>query len=103
MRRGQSEVLKVQVRAVCDLAKSMSEAVIYSGPLPNRTNDEMYSRLSSFNCWLSRWCENNDVLFVDNWRAFWRKPWLIRKDGIHPTWDGASFLAQNMAAKLTPN
>lgn len=102
-RRGQSEVLKFQVKAVCDLAKSMSDTVIYSGPLPNRTNDEMYSRLSSFNRWLSSWCETNDVLFVDNWSAFWSKPWLIRKDGIHPTWDGASFLAQNMAAKLNQN
>lgn len=102
-RRGQSEVLKFQVRAVCDLAKSMSDTVIYSGPLPNRTNDEMYSRLSSFNRWLSSWCETNDVLFVDNWSAFWSKPWLIRKDGIHPTWDGASFLAQNIGAKLNQN
>lgn len=96
-RRRQSEVLKLQVGAVCELAKSMSDTVIYSGPLPNRVNDEMYSRLSSFNCWLSRWCKENSVGYIDNWRAFWGKPGLIRRDGIHPTLDGAFLLAQNLA------
>lgn len=103
VRRRQSEVLKLQVGAVCELAKSMSDAVIYSGPLANRVNDEMYSRHLSFNCWLSRWCKENSVGFVDNWGAFWGRPWLIHRDGIHPTLDGASLLSANMAASLSSN
>ncbi|KAK7899215.1 hypothetical protein WMY93_020068 [Mugilogobius chulae] len=43
-RRRQSEVLKIQVAAVCELAQSMSETVIFSGPLPNLVNAELYSR-----------------------------------------------------------
>ena len=100
-RRGHSEVLKIQVAAVCQLAKSMSDAVIFSGPLPNLVNDVMYSRHSSFNCWLRRWCNSNGIHFVDNWSAFWGKPGLIRRDGIHPTSEGASLLSQNLAASLS--
>ena len=100
-RRRQSEVLKLNVASVCKLAKSMSDTVAFSGPLPNLVNDEMYSRSSSFNRWLSRWCPENDIVFIDNWRAFWGKPGLIRRDGIHPTWEGASLLARNVAASLS--
>lgn len=103
-RRRQSEVLKLNVASVCKLAKSMSDTVAFSGPLPNLVNDEMYSRFSSFNRWLSRWCPENDIVFIDNWHAFWGKPGLVRNDGIHPTWDGAALLTRNMAAKLSlPN
>lgn len=100
-RRSQSEVLKVQVGAVCELAKSMSDAVIFSGPLPNLVNNEMYSRISAFNCWLSRWCKSNNVHFVNNHRAFWGRPELFRRDGIHPNLEGASLLSQNLAASLS--
>ena len=100
-RRRQSEVLKLKVESVCKLAKSMSDAVIFSGPLPNLKNDEMYSRFSSFNRWLSRWCPENKVGFIDNWQAFWGKPGLIRRDGIHPTLEGTALLGKNMAARVT--
>ncbi|XP_057684112.1 uncharacterized protein LOC130910653 [Corythoichthys intestinalis] len=100
-RRRQSEVLKLNVASVCELAKSMADTVVFSGPLPNLVNDEMYSRFSSFNRWLSRWCPENDIIFVDNWHAFWGKPGLMRRDGIHPTWDGAALLTRNLAAKLS--
>lgn len=100
-RRRQSEVLKLNVGSVCKLAKSMSDTVIFSGPLPNLTNDEMYSRFSSFNRWLSRWCPENGIGFIDNWRAFWGKPGLIRRDGIHPTLDGAALLSRNMADSIS--
>lgn len=97
VRRKQSEVLKVQVAAVCDLAKSMSDSVVFSGPLPNLTDDEMYSRHLSFNRWLSSWSKHNDVAFIDNWSSFWGKSGLISRDGIHPTIKGSNLLSKNMA------
>ncbi|XP_065819470.1 uncharacterized protein [Labrus bergylta] len=42
----QSEVTKVNVESVCTFAKTMSDSVVFSGPLPNQTIDDMYSRMS---------------------------------------------------------
>ncbi|XP_071331734.1 uncharacterized protein [Trachinotus anak] len=89
----QSEITKINVESVCTYAKTMSDSVVFSGPLPNLTSDDMYRR--SFNRWLSRWCSANDVGFVDNWQTFWGRPGLIRRDGIHPTLDGAALLSGN--------
>ena len=92
----------MNVESVCTYAKTMSDSVVFSGPLPNLTSDDMYSRMSSFHRWLSRWCPANDVGFVDNWRTFWGKPGLIRRDGIHPTLDGAALISRNMAEFIRP-
>ena len=60
------EVTKVNVESVCAFAKTMSDSVVFSGPLPNTTGDDMFSRMLSFNCWLSRWCPVHGVGFVDS-------------------------------------
>ncbi|XP_060918036.1 uncharacterized protein LOC132992620, partial [Labrus mixtus] len=86
----QSEVTKVNVDSVCTFAKTMSDSVVFSGPLPNQTGDDMYSHMSSLNRWLSRWCPANNVGFIDNWQSFWGKPGLLARDGIHPTLNGAA-------------
>ncbi|XP_067426921.1 uncharacterized protein [Thunnus thynnus] len=93
----QSEVTKINVESVCTYAKTMLDSVIFSGPLPNLTSDVMYSRISSFNRWLLRWRPANDVGFIDNWQTFWGRPGLTRRDGIHPTLDGAVLISRNMA------
>ncbi|XP_075322566.1 uncharacterized protein LOC142380534 [Odontesthes bonariensis] len=90
----QSEVTKINVASVCDFAKTMSDSVVFSGPLPNLTSDDMFSRMSSYNHWLSRWCPANN--YIDNWQSFWRKPGLMRRDGIHPTLEGAALISRNM-------
>ncbi|XP_074476585.1 uncharacterized protein LOC141758800 [Sebastes fasciatus] len=91
-----SEVTKVNVQSVCAYAKTMSDSVVFSGRLPNLTSDDMYSRMKSFHSWLSWWCPANDVGFIDNWNPFWGIPGLIRRDGIHPTLDGAALLSRNL-------
>ncbi|KAK0146749.1 hypothetical protein N1851_013956 [Merluccius polli] len=92
----QSEVTKINVESVCRYAKTMSDTVVFSGPLPNVTSDVMYSRMASFHRWLSKWCPANHVGFIDNLQPFWGKPGLIRSNGIHPTLDGAALLSRNM-------
>ncbi|XP_078021614.1 uncharacterized protein LOC144461817 [Epinephelus lanceolatus] len=92
----QSEVTKINIASVCEYTKTMSDSVVFSGPFPNLTTDDMFSCMSSFNRWLSRWCPANNVGFVNNWQTFWGKPGLIRRDGIHPTLDGAAFISRNL-------
>ncbi|XP_050934098.1 uncharacterized protein LOC127143598 [Lates calcarifer] len=92
----QSEVTKVNIESVCKFAKTMSDTVVFSGLLPNLTSDDMYSRMSSLNRWLSRWCPENEVGFVDHWKSFWGRPGLVRRDSIHPIFDGASLISRNL-------
>ncbi|XP_024132770.1 uncharacterized protein LOC112149350 [Oryzias melastigma] len=100
-RRRQSEILKLNVESVCKLAKSVSDTVVFSGPLPNKVSDETYSRFSSFNRWLAKWCPENGVSYVDNWSMFWGKPGLMRRDGIHPSLDGVARLSRNISASFS--
>lgn len=103
VRLRQSEVTKINVESVCSFAKTMSDSVVFSGPLPNKTSDDMYSRMSSFHRWLGKWCPVNGVGFIDNWQPFWGRPGLIMRDGIHPTADGAALLSRNIARFISPN
>ena len=84
----QSEITKVNVESVCNFAKTMSDSVLFSGPLPNLARDDMFSRGSSLRRWLSRWCPENSVAYIDNWQTFWGKAGLISRDPIHPTQGG---------------
>ncbi|XP_037552735.1 OX-2 membrane glycoprotein-like [Nematolebias whitei] len=45
----------------------MLDSVVFSSTIPNLTSDDMFSRMSAFNRWASRWCSENNVGFVDNW------------------------------------
>ncbi|XP_051741880.1 uncharacterized protein LOC127508186 [Ctenopharyngodon idella] len=100
VRLRQSEITKINIKEVCELASTMSGEVICSGPLPVRRSDEIVSRLSSLNGWLSKWCPHNNIGFIDNWKSFWGRPDLLKRDGIHPSRDGAALLSSNMAHSL---
>ncbi len=61
VRLRQSEITKNNVKEVCELASTMSDTVICSGPLPAYRGDEIHSRLSSLNGWMSKWCPQNSI------------------------------------------
>ena len=100
-RRRQSEVTKVGVESLCTFAKTMSDSVVFSGPLPDLTSDDMFSRMSSFRRWLVRWCPDNDVGLVDHWNTFWGRSGLISRDGIHPTLEGSALISKNLTSFIT--
>ncbi|XP_076827350.1 uncharacterized protein LOC143473991 [Brachyhypopomus gauderio] len=93
----QSEVTKANIKEVVKLAQMMSDAVICSGPIPMLRGNVQYSRLTSLNCWMSKWCSENQVGFIDNYKVFEGKPGLLGRDGVHPTWDGAALLSCSIA------
>uniref|UniRef100_A0A9J7ZI43 SGNH hydrolase-type esterase domain-containing protein n=1 Tax=Cyprinus carpio carpio TaxID=630221 RepID=A0A9J7ZI43_CYPCA len=70
VRLRQSEITKNNIKEVCELASMMSDTVICSGPLPAYRGDEIHSRLSSLNGWMSKWCPQNNIGFIDNWTSF---------------------------------
>ncbi len=95
-----SEITKIMLK-VCELANTMSDTVICSGPLPAYRGDEIHSRLSSLNGWMSKWCPQNNITgFIDKWTSFWGRPDLLKRDGLHPSWSGAALLSGNMAHSL---
>ncbi len=100
VRLRQSEITKNNVKEVCELASMMSDTVICSGPLSAYRGDEIHSRLSSHNGWMSKWCPQNNIGFIDNWTSFWGRPDLLKRDGVHPSWGGATLLSRNMAHSL---
>uniref|UniRef100_A0A3B4F2B7 Protein asteroid homolog 1-like n=1 Tax=Pundamilia nyererei TaxID=303518 RepID=A0A3B4F2B7_9CICH len=93
----QLEVIKPKIESVCNFAKTMSDSVGFSGPLPSRTNAHIIRSLSSFNCWLSNWCPENNVGFINNWKMFGLKPGLIESNHIYPTREGADLISRNLA------
>ncbi len=96
----QSEITKNNVKEVCELANTMSDTVICTGALPAYRGDEIHSRLLSLNGWMSKWCPQNNIGFIDNWTSFWGRPDLLKRDGLHPSWGGAALLSRNMAHSL---
>ncbi|XP_060763863.1 uncharacterized protein LOC132872794 [Neoarius graeffei] len=100
IRLRQSEVTKSNFVEVFKLGKAMSDAVVCSGPIPMRRGNVAYSRLWSLNCWLSRWCSENSVGFIDNWANFEGTAGLLGRDRIHPTREGAALISCSIGHSL---
>ena len=66
IRLHQSEVTKVNVESVCAFAKTMSDSVVFSGPRPNLTSDDMFSHMSSFKSTNKRWSWVQTVSVVEH-------------------------------------
>ncbi len=52
--------LKITFKEMCKLECTISDTVIWSGPLPAYQGDEIHSRLSSLDGWMSKWCLQNN-------------------------------------------
>ncbi|XP_076830205.1 uncharacterized protein LOC143476102 [Brachyhypopomus gauderio] len=96
----QSEITKDNIKEVCELAGTMSDAVICSGPIPVWRGAETYSRLWVLHRWMSKWCSDNKVGYIDNWTRFEGRPGLLKRDGIHPSWEGAALISRSISARL---
>ena len=64
--------------------------------LPDKGNDERYSRLLSLNRWLARYSSEQGFGFIDNWPSLWGRPGVLMRDGLHPTGLGASIMSKNI-------
>ncbi len=70
----QMETLKRDFRSLIEMVRSTSPAmtIIMSGPLPTyQRGHERFSRLFALNKWLLSWCNDQRLLFVNNWNLFW--------------------------------
>ncbi len=66
VRLRQSEITNNNVKEVCELVNTISDTVIGSGPLSAYRGNEVHSRLLSLNGWMSKWCPQNNIGFIDN-------------------------------------
>ncbi|XP_056319343.1 uncharacterized protein LOC130233362 [Danio aesculapii] len=99
----QTEILKKDFRSLIETVRRTSPAtqIIVSGPLPTyRRGNERFSRLFALNEWLLTWCEEQKLLFANNWNLFWERPRLFRADGLHPSRAGAELLSDNITRIL---
>ncbi len=99
----QTETLKRDFKSLIETVHSTSPemTVIMSGPLPTyRRGHERFSRLFALNEWLSSWCKDQKLLFVNNWNLFWELPRLFRADGLHPRRVGAELLSDNITRTI---
>lgn len=96
----QSEMSKTNIKEMCFLAKTMSDTVICSVPIPSYWSDELYSRLSALHDWMCKWCPQNNVGFIDNRKYFCMSPDLFWGDGIYPNSDGTAVLSKNLMDSL---
>ncbi len=92
VRLRQVEITKNYVKEVCELPNTISDTVMCSVPLPAYRGDEIHSRPSSINGWMSKWWPQNNIGFIDNWTSFWGRPDLLKRVGLHPSWGGAALL-----------
>ncbi|XP_053476703.1 uncharacterized protein LOC128605365 isoform X2 [Ictalurus furcatus] len=103
IRLRQTEVLKRDFASLIETVRGRSPTakIIVSGPLPTyRRGAEKFSRLLALNDWLVSWCNEQNLLFVNNWNLFWKHPRLFRLDGLHPSSLGAELLSDNISNTL---
>ncbi|XP_053540893.1 uncharacterized protein LOC128634441 isoform X1 [Ictalurus punctatus] len=99
----QTEVLKRDFSSLIETVRGRSPTakIIVSGPLPTyRRGAEKFSRLLALNDWLVSWCNEQNLVFVNNWNLFWERPRLFRPDGLHPSSLGAELLSDNISKAL---
>lgn len=92
----QLEALKIKVAHLSNFAKSMSESVAFSGPIPDFIDRSLSREFSSFNKWLSVWCPSNGVGFIDHWSLFSDYYALYNKSSPYPNAAGAALLSNNL-------
>ena len=93
----ESETLKKHFRDICSKLHQLKKNIIVSGPLPSFNRGcEKFSRLFNLHNWLSVWCKEQELVFVNNWDCFCERPRLFAKDGIHPSKSGALVLSSNI-------
>ena len=103
IRLRQTEVLKEDYRSLIETVHitSPEATIVVSGPLPTyRLGQERFSRLFALNEWLMSWCNEQRLLFVNNWNLFWKRSRLFRADGLHPSRVGAAVLSDNISKTL---
>jgi len=99
--RKSGEDVKRDFRELGWKLKVRTNRVIISGLLPVPRASEVRNReIVQLNTWLQDWCRREGFEFLDNWRPFWGRWHLYKRDGLHLNQTGTNILGGRFARSL---
>ncbi|XP_078056734.1 uncharacterized protein LOC144480983 [Mustelus asterias] len=81
--------------------RARTNRVVISGLLPvPRASEERNREREQLNTWLQEWCRREGFRYLDNWRSFWGRWDLYKRDGLHLDQRGTNILGGKFANAL---
>ena len=101
MKSGHTEVLKAEYQRLMTMAFLSDVKLVLSGPIPDlQMGVEAFSRTVSLNNWLTSFVSQENLIIVDNFDKFWRKPNLFLLDKQNLSTAGYQLLERNIMLAL---
>ena len=101
MHFSQTELLKAKYNRLITTTLWLNIKLIISGPISNpEMSTETFSRTAAINKWLKHQHIDGELIIVDKFRSFWRKPHLFEYGKDELNMEGKNLLHYNIALSV---
>ena len=92
-----TEEIKNSFRLLHENTQKHGQTLVISGPVPivNCSCDH-FSRLAALNEWLCMWCQENNIMYANNFETKWFDLNLLNRTGRSLNRNGRKILAKNI-------